>query len=95
MDCQEFTKEPLKQEIENDRNILILAFRERVSTIISELRSTGEQRFVSMGFNERVLGGKYDAAIIDGSSAFLNPFAVFESQFPYLQHSVDKFYILR
>ena len=95
MDCQEFTKDLLKQEIENDRKILIIAFRDRVADMIAELRSSGEQRFIFMGFNERILAGHYDCAVIDGGSPMINPYAVFEYQYPYLKNNVEQFYILK
>lgn len=95
MDCKELFQTELKAELVTAKSILVIGFRDRVSNMIDELRSDGEQHFVSMGFLERTLAGHYDAAVIDGSSTFINPYAVFETQYPYLARNVKSFYILK
>ena len=95
MICSEIPFENLQTSLAFADSILIISPRENVDKIIKQVKCKGGQKFTHMGYNEKRVAGKYDVAVIDGTEPRINPYAVFEEQYPYLKGNVLLFYIFK
>lgn len=93
--CSEIPFESLQTSLAFASDILIIAPRENVNQIIRQIKCKGSQKFTHMGYSEKRVAGKYDVAVIDGTEEHINPYAVFEEQYPHLKGNVLLFYIFK
>lgn len=95
MECYKLEETMLKEELVTAKSILVVGLRNEVPRMIESLRTNGEQHFVSMGVETRMVAGHFEAAVFQGNSPLFTGEALFDALFPYLQYNVDKFYILK